>query len=208
MWPQTQKGHLVTQNVVLKVWRLLCMLVYVSATSVSVCLCVCSQGVRWMLCVQGRRHDFKNEGDKTWFASEVCEKELYPPNLENWGYNFCPCGGYEQVINYQCWIHWNLLSGCHTNKFVTGLYCSSMDQWRREFHLSVVNDIYEDWNCTHGLLVARCVWIVLLCDMCIKPFGRAWYQKTDAGICFEKTQSLFTISVMFSSYVDYLERSA
>ena len=106
------------------------------------------------------------------------------------GKNLYPCFpnvGYKQANNYQYWIHWNLLSDCRTDKYVIGLYCSIMNQWRKEFHVSAVNKIYEDWNRSHGPLVAICGWIMLRCAMCTKHFGQVWYQETDAGICFKKS---------------------
>jgi len=68
------------------------------------------------------------------------------------------------------WMHWNLLSGCRINKYVIGLYYSTTNQWRRKFHVSAVNKIYEDWNRLHSTLVARCTWIMLCCAMCTKTF--------------------------------------
>ena len=86
------------------------------------------------------------------------------------GYNlFFPRGGYEQANNCQYWIHWNLLPDCRINKYVIGLYYSIMNQWR-EFHVSAVNNIYEDWNRSHCPLVARCAWIMLRCAKCTKTF--------------------------------------
>ena len=120
---------------------------------------------------QGRRHDFKSEGDKTWFASEASgQKIVPPPTLGKVGVQLFPRGGYDQATNYQFWIHWNLLPGCRINKYVIGLYCSIMNQRRREFHVSAESNIYEGWNRSHGPLVARCAWIMLRCAMCTKPF--------------------------------------
>jgi len=41
-------------------------------------------------CPQGRRHDFKSEGDKTSRA----KKNLYPLHLEKWGVQFFSKWGY------------------------------------------------------------------------------------------------------------------
>ena len=65
---------------------------------------------------------------------------------EKVGVQFFPCGGYEEANNYQYWIHWNLLSGCRINKYAIGLYYSIVNQWRREFHVSAVNNIYNNNN--------------------------------------------------------------
>jgi len=56
------------------------MLVYVSTTSVSVCLCVCVQSRCKVdvMCVQGRRHDFKNEGDKRYSRAKFAKKNCTP----------------------------------------------------------------------------------------------------------------------------------
>jgi len=128
--------------------------------------------------VQGRRHDFKSEGDKTWFTSEASEKKFSTPTFGKVGGTFFfHVGGKSKQITISSEYTEIFLSGCRINKYVIGLYYSTMNQWRREFHVSAVNNIYEDWNRTHGPFVARRAWIMMLCAMRTMPFWTSFISR-------------------------------
>jgi len=101
--------------------------------------------------------------------------------------------GYKQANN-QYWIQWNVLCGCRINKYVIGLYYTNISQRRRKLQHWTKSTKIEIVHTVHVTCGQMRLNNVALCPVYRNILDKLeWYQETDAGICFKKTQSWVSV---------------